>query len=110
MLTLVNCTLSGNLAQGGAGGSNGIYSEGSGQAADGGSGYGGAIFNEGGSVAILASTVAGNTVVAGAAGIGYNGSYDGNPGAADAGGVYNHASTPTTSNPTCKARPSTFPG
>jgi len=52
---------------------------------------GGAIFNEGGSVTLLASTVASNTVVAGAAGIGYGGSADGTPGVAEAGGIYNHA-------------------
>ncbi|MEJ5312618.1 MAG: choice-of-anchor D domain-containing protein, partial [Anaerolineae bacterium] len=92
-LTIVTSTLSGNTAQGGAGGDNGYHGAGgAGLAADGGSGYGGAIFNEGGSVTLLASTVASNTVTGGAGGVGYNGSSNGNPGSADAGGVYNHAS------------------
>lgn len=89
-LTLINSTLSGNTAQGGAGGHNGSPGDGgAGIAANGGSGYGGAIFNEGGSVTLLASTVASNTVLPGAAGVGYDGSADGNPGLAGGGGIYN---------------------
>ncbi len=91
-VTIVNSTLSGNTAQGGAGGNNGSSGAGGpGVAAQGGSGYGGAIFNAGGSVTILAGTVASNTVIAGAAGVGSYGSANGAPGSAEGGGVYNYA-------------------
>jgi N-acetylneuraminic acid mutarotase len=65
-----NCTLTANTATGG----NGDYA---------GSGYGGAVFNLDGSLTSLNTTVAGNTVSAGAAGLG--------PKIADGGAVYSLA-------------------
>jgi hypothetical protein len=71
-LTLVNCTLTGNTAQGG-------YGYGSG------SGYGGAVFNLDGTVNLTFCTLSGNTVAAGQA-------YDSNhTGTANGGDVYNLA-------------------
>jgi hypothetical protein len=71
-LTLVNCTLTGNTAQGGFG-----YGAGS--------GFGGAVFNLDGTLNLTFCTISGNTVAAGQA-------FDsGHAGAADGGAVYNLA-------------------
>ncbi len=67
-VTLINCTLTGNAAQGGNG-------------ANGGSGLGGAIFNLNGMITVTNSTFAANTVTAGTGGT---------PGA-DGGALYNLA-------------------
>lgn len=75
-LTLINSTLSGNLAAGGTGGNG---AGGSSQAGYGGSGYGGALFSNGDTVLITSATIAANSAIAGT-GL--------EPGFASAGGVF----------------------
>jgi len=74
-LTLTNCTLTGNTAQGGT------------SLRDGGSGLGGAVFNLNGTVTITSSTLAANTVTAGTT----SSAPTFSEGQADGGAVYNLA-------------------
>ncbi|MEY2407543.1 MAG: large repetitive protein [Verrucomicrobiota bacterium] len=83
-VTLVNSTLSGNLAQGGVGGPAG----GTGNGGSGGSGLGGAVFNLNGSVILHNSTLANNTSRGGTGGTGAAG---GTTGAGAGGAFYNLA-------------------
>ena len=80
-LTLENCTLTGNRAQGGNGGNGSSYYGGGG---GGGGGFGGGVYNNGGSVSILNSTLQGNQAAGG-----NGGGYDFWAGGYGAGGAMN---------------------
>lgn len=91
MLNLVNCTLTGNTAMGGAG------APGSGsQGGNGGSAFGGAIFILNGDVSLINCTVAANTTTAGAGGVSTT---PGSPGLADGGAIYLHQLGPSLASP-----------
>lgn len=95
-----NCTISGNLAEGGAGG-NGANNPGSfngGNGGNGGNALGGGFFNDaGGSVSILNCTFADSTCTGGTNGVGGTGGFgsgaNGNIGRAFGANVYNNGGT-----------------
>jgi hypothetical protein len=90
VVTMIDCTLTANAAQGGNGGFGGNNGATGGA---GGSGFGGAFFNLDGAVALGDSTVDGNNVIAGQGGAsGGNGWSVAPAGLADGGAVYNLAS------------------
>jgi len=92
-LSLINCTLTNNTAQGGDGGdaSSTFSGNGSGTGGEGGSGLGGALFNLNGTVTVTNATLAANIVAAGAGGAGVGGAANGGNGQADGGAIYNLA-------------------
>jgi hypothetical protein len=90
-LSLINCTLTDNTAQGGDGSDAKMFVTGSGTGGDGGSGLGGALFNLNGTVTVTNATLAANTVTAGAGGTGVGGAADGGGGQANGGAIYNLA-------------------
>jgi len=83
-LTMTDCTLNGNTAQGGVGGDG--FSDGNG--GDGGDGYGGAVFNVDGTVNLADDTLDGNTVTGGSGGSGGPNGNGGNDGEVDGGALY----------------------
>jgi hypothetical protein len=88
-VTLLNTTLTQNLAQGGNGGNSGMQGVGG----NGGSGFGGALFNLNGVINISSSTIASNVIVLGLLGTGiYDPTHgiggNGSPGTAAGGALY----------------------
>lgn len=83
-LTVENLTLTGGMAQGGAGGNvTGVGING-GEGGGGGAGLGGAVFNEG-SLNLVATTLTGNTAAGGNGGVGMDGALYGGAGGGSAG-------------------------
>jgi hypothetical protein len=89
-LTLINCTLTNNTAQGGNG-SGVVVNDINLNGGSGGSGFGAGLFNLNGIVTLANSTLAANTVVAGLGSPGSGTGNAGSPGTANGGAVYNLA-------------------
>jgi hypothetical protein len=86
--TVTTCTITANLAQGGAGGNGVLDPLAPSQAGNGGNGFGGGLYVAGGTVALHSVTVALNVARGGAGGAGARTALEGHPGKGFGGGIY----------------------